>query len=271
MFPFFSFSMLKCLGDFQATPELCRHVSFLGETCLPGRRYTEHMNIKYPIAFVAELLAEPARAGILVALLDGDALPAGELAIIAGVSAQSASGHLSKLVDGGLLRVQSEGRHRYYRIAGPEVGHALEALGTISTMPNASSLPRRPEALALRAARSCYDHLAGRVAVELRKALESSKIIAACGERDYEVGPRGGRWFEEMGIDVDLLRGGRRAFARQCLDWTERTPHLAGALGAALYLRLCELGWIAQRPKTRAVRVTHRGARELHSQFGITA
>ncbi|PYT67683.1 MAG: transcriptional regulator [Acidobacteria bacterium] len=229
------------------------------------------MNIKYPIAFVAELLAEPARAGILVALLDGDALPAGELAIIAGVSAQSASGHLSKLVDGGLLRVQSEGRHRYYRIAGPEVGHALEALGTISTMPNASSLPRRPEALALRAARSCYDHLAGRVAVELRKALESSKIIAACGERDYEVGPRGGRWFEEMGIDVDLLRGGRRAFARQCLDWTERTPHLAGALGAALYLRLCELGWIAQRPKTRAVRVTHRGARELHSQFGITA
>src|SRR5881275_118643 len=103
------------------------------------------------------------------------------------------------------------------------------------------------------------------------RPLESSKIIAACGERDYEVGPRGGRWFEEMGIDVDLLRGGRRAFARQCLDWTERTPHLAGALGAALYLRLCELGWIAQRPKTRAVRVTHRGARELHSQFGITA
>lgn len=228
------------------------------------------MNIKYPISSVAELLAEPARAGILVALLDGQALPAGELAMIAGVSAQSASAHLSKLVDGGLLSVQREGRHRYYRIAGPEVGHALEALGTISAMPNASILPQRPEAQALRTARSCYDHLAGRVSVELRKALEYSEIIAACGERDYEVGPKGARWFAKMGIDIGSLQGTRRTFARQCLDWTERKPHVAGALGAALYTRLRELGWIAQRPKTRAVRVTHRGARELQSRFGIT-
>jgi len=229
------------------------------------------MNIKYPISSVAELLAEPARAGMLVALLEGRALPAGELAMIAGVSAQSASAHLSKLVDGGLLRVQSEGRHRYYRIANAEVGHAIEALGTISTMPNRSTIPQRPEADALRAARSCYDHLAGRVAVELRKALEESKIIVPVGGRDYQVSSRGERWFREMGIDVGALRSLRRAFARQCLDWTERTPHVAGALGRALYERLLELGWIAPRPGTRAVRVTHRGARELQARFRIIA
>lgn len=230
------------------------------------------MNIKYPISSVAELLAEPARAGMLVALLDGQAMPAGELAMIAGVSAQSASAHLSKLVGGGLLQVQSEGRHRYYRIANAEVGHALEALGAISTMPPAlGGIPRKPEALALRTARSCYDHLAGRIAVELRKAMESRKIISPERERDYEVGSRGERWFAEMGIDLHALRGQRRSFARQCLDWTERTPHVAGALGAALYARLRELGWIAMRPKTRAVRVTFRGAKELQARFGITA
>lgn len=229
------------------------------------------MNIKYPIASVAELLAEPARAGMLVALLDGQAMSAGELAMIAAVSAQSASGHLSKLVDGGLLQVQSEGRHRYYRIASPEVGHAIEALGTISTMPQPLKTPSRPEEAALRKARSCYDHLAGRLAVELRMALESVKVIAPNGDRDYEVGPQGERWLAEMGIALGSLRAERRSFARQCLDWTERKPHIAGALGAALFERLRALGWVARRPKTRAVRVTHQGARELHLRFGITA
>jgi DNA-binding transcriptional ArsR family regulator len=200
--------------------------------CLRGDKM-KAMDIKYPISSVAELLADPARAGILVALLDGRALPAGGLAMIARVSAQSASAHLSKLVDGWLLHVQSEGRHRYYRIASPEVGHALEALGTISTKPNASRILRWPDAEALHAARSCYDHLAGRVAVELTKTLESAKILAACGARDYEIGRQGARWFAEMGIDVRLLQSRCRSFARQCLDWTERTPHVAGALGAA--------------------------------------
>lgn len=248
-----------------------RNVSYIHETWLRQQRYTEAMNLKYPIASVAELLAEPARAGMLVALLDGQALSAGELAMIAGVSPQSASGHLSKLVAGGLLQVRSEGRHRYYKIASPEVGHALEALGTISTFPPAANPPPKTEAAALRAARSCYDHLAGGLAVELRRALESSKIIEAHGTRDYRLGPEGPRWFSEMGIDLDSLRGSRRSFARQCLDWTERKPHIAGALGAALYERLRALGWVAERPKTRAVRVTLQGARELRLRFGITA
>ena len=228
------------------------------------------MNATYPIAAVAELIGEPARAAILIALADGRALPAGELARAAGISAQSASGHLSKLVGGGLLSVQSEGRHRYYRMSSPEVGHALEALGAISTVPRRPGVPRPRETTALHTVRSCYDHLAGRVAVELACALETSGVIRRRGERDYELGPDGPAWLDRLGVDTDGLRGSRRSFARRCLDWTERKPHLAGALGAALFSRLVALGWFAPLPKTRALRITHRGARELECRFGIS-
>jgi DNA-binding transcriptional ArsR family regulator len=236
-----------------------------------GRRYTETMNVVYPIASVAELMGEPARAAILVALLDGRALPAGELALISGLSAQSASGHLSKLVDGGLLSVQSEGRHRYYKIASPEVGHALEALGAISTAPpsrKTAPLGSR-EMTEMRQVRTCYDHLAGWLAVELTNALETSKVLQPCGERDYELGNKGEAWFAELGVQTAPLKTARRSFARKCLDWTERRPHLAGVLGAALCSRMMALGWVARRPKTRALRVTQRGERELQKRFGI--
>ena len=227
------------------------------------------MNATWPIAAVAELIGEHARAAILVALADGRALPAGELARTAGVSAQSASGHLSKLVTGGLLAVRSEGRHRYYRMSSPEVGHVLEALGAIATVPARPGVPRPPETLALYNLRSCYDHLAGRIAVDLAQALERSRAIRARGEREYELGPDGRAWFARLGVDTDALRGARRAFARRCLDWTERRPHLAGALGAALLSRVVALGWVAPRPGSRALRITHRGARELEARFGI--
>jgi DNA-binding transcriptional ArsR family regulator len=229
------------------------------------------VNATYPVAAVAELIGEPARAAMLIAVCDGRALPAGELARAAGVSAQSASAHLSKLVGGGLLSVQSEGRHRYYRMAGPEVGHAIEALGAISTPPRRPDRPRAPEARALHDARSCYDHLAGRVAVELASALERSRVIRPRGERDYELGPEGPGWLQDMGLEEEALRRSRRSFARRCLDWTERRPHLAGALGAALSTRLLSLGWVARRVGTRALRITHRGARELEGRFGILA
>jgi DNA-binding transcriptional ArsR family regulator len=229
------------------------------------------MNATYPIAAVGELIGDAARAAILVALLDGTARTAGELAFTANISAQSASGHLSKLVDGGLLTVRQSGRHRYFAIAGPEVAHALEALGSISTVPRsrtASSLPRagvpRPgDDLYL--ARSCYDHLAGRIAVDLTQTLLHAKVIRQASDRDYELGPAGRAWFGKLGVDVDAVRRSRRIFARQCLDWTERRPHIAGALGAALCSRLLALGWIARRRDTRALRVTHRGARALRT------
>jgi len=230
------------------------------------------MKTTYPIAAVGELIGEPARAAILIALLDGKSRTAGELALTANISAQSASAHLSKLVDGGLLTMDRSGRHRYYAMAGPDVAHALEALGSISTLPRprvAAPRPRVPDDMYT--ARSCYDHLAGRIAVELSDALEKSEVIRPRGERDYELRRAGRPWFANLGIDVDSLRRSRRAFARQCLDWTERRPHIAGALGAALCSRLIALGWVATRRGTRALRITPRGARELHSRLGLTA
>lgn len=227
------------------------------------------MNEVYPIAAVAELIGEPARAAMLVGLLSGRALAAGELARMADVSAQSASAHLSKLVLGGLLIVQSRGRYRHYRIADSRVAHAVEALGSISTRPRQANAPQSRDAMALCAARSCYDHFAGRIAVEVAKKLETLKVIRRVGNRKYELGAEGPKWFAILGVDIDLVRRSRRAFALQCLDWTEQRSHLAGALGAALLSRLLELGWIARRAETRAVRVTHRGAKELHARFGI--
>ena len=228
------------------------------------------MNTTYPLATVGELIGESSRAAILVCLLDGRARTAGELAFTANISAQSASAHLSKLVDGGLLALQSSGRHRYFSLAGPEVALALEALGTIATKaPRGNTHPPR-SGDEIRELRSCYDHLAGRIAVELTQTLEDRRIIQGNGKRDYELGREGQRWFGNFGIDVGRLRHSRRCFARKCIDWTERRPHLAGALGAALYSRLLALGWIARRRETRAVRITAEGLRELRVQFGLT-
>jgi hypothetical protein len=156
-------------------------------------------------------------------------------------------------------------------MSGPEVGHAIEALGVISTVPLRPGVLRSRETMALYNIRSCYDHLAGRVAVELATRLETSRVIRPRGERDYELGPDGRAWFGRLGVDTDALHGSRRSFARRCLDWTERKPHLAGALGAALFSRLLALGWIAPLPRTRALRITHRGTRELEDRFGIVA
>jgi DNA-binding transcriptional ArsR family regulator len=229
------------------------------------------MNTKYPIASIAELIGEPARAAILLALIDGRSLTAGELALIANVSAQSTSAHLSKMVAGGLLKAQSSGRHRYYKLAGSDVAHAIEALGTIATLPPSSAAIPTRNALEIRTARSCYEHLAGRIAVEIATALEGAEVIRSCGERDYELAGNGSSWFSNLGIDVEALRKTRRSFARRCLDWTERKPHVAGALGTALCQRTMALGWFGRRNDTRALRITHKGARELHTRFGINA
>lgn len=228
------------------------------------------MNATYPIATIGELIGDPARAAILVALLDGHARTAGELALIGDVSAQSASGHLSKLVAGGLLTVRSAGRHRYYSLAGPDVAHALEALGAIATKPPGSNAIRPHAANDLYIARTCYDHLAGRVAVELAGNLQGLGVIQPQGQRNFELGAQGKLWFAKLGIDVEQLRNSRRCFARQCLDWTERRPHIAGILGAALCSRLIALGWVVRRRNTRALRITDRGAREFRSRCGLS-
>ena len=228
------------------------------------------MNLTHPIASVAELLGEPARCAMLIALLGGKDLSAGDLARAAGTSPQSASAHLSKLVDGGLLQARSEGRNRYYRISGPEVVHVLEALGAISTRPAPSGLVRTHGDTELCRARSCYDHLAGQLGVAITEKLEDLKVIRPGEERDYAIGSSGVKWFAGLNIDAGALQGGRRKFARRCLDWTERKPHLAGALGAALCSRVIALNWVVRRPKTRALRLTLQGQRGLHKLLGIT-
>ena len=219
------------------------------------------------VATVGELFGDQARAAILVALLDGRARTAGELALAGNISAQSASGHLAKLTAGGLLAVRSQGRHRYYELANADVAHALEAAGSLgahranggdSHVPNA-----RLAHSDIRMARSCYDHLAGVVAVDLTHRMESSGAIRACGEWEYELGRSGEKFFGALGVNLDAVRSGRRAFARRCLDWTERKPHLAGALGAALFARLVDLGWVARKHDSRVVRVTHLGERKI--------
>jgi len=218
------------------------------------------------IATVGELFGEPARAAILVALLDGRARTAGELALTGNISAQSASGHLAKLTAGGLLAVRSQGRHRYYELANADVAHALEATGSLGAQRangGDSHVPARLANTDIRMARSCYDHLAGVIAVDLARRMESSGAIRACGEWEYELGRNGQKFFGGLGVDADAVRRGRRAFARRCLDWTERKPHLAGALGAALFARLVELGWVARKRDSRVVRVTHLGERKI--------
>jgi DNA-binding transcriptional ArsR family regulator len=221
------------------------------------------VSCQYSIADIASLVGEPSRAAILLALLDGRALPAGELARAAGLSAPATSLHLAKLNEGGLLHVRKEGRHRLYRLASRDVAHALEALGVIATLaPPAQSLS--PARAALRQARTCYDHLAGELAVELAVRLEQDGLIATRDELNFAVTEPGEAWFREV-LQLELASlSVRRVLARRCPDWTERRPHIAGALGAAILERLLALGWLRRTPTPRLLKITARGEEQLH-------
>jgi hypothetical protein len=168
--------------------------------------------------------------------------------------------HLAQLIQGGFLRVRQEGRHRYYCLAGPQIAGAVEALGSIST---ARAYRPSGASRALCYARTCYDHLAGSLAVRFTAALEQKEFIAICGEREYEVTRNGEQFLREWQIHVDELRRSPRTFARRCLDWTERRDHLAGAVGAAICQKLLEFRWITRDGRSRAVHVSATGEREL--------
>ena len=216
-------------------------------------------NADADVAGVAGLLADAARVAILDALLAGRALSAGELARCAGITAPTASGHLRRLLDGGLVAVEAQGRHRYYRLAGPAVAEAIEALSLIAPPRPVRSLRQSQRAEALRFARTCYDHLAGVVGVTLADSLLRAGALRPDGGRDYAVTREGEDLLRDLGIDVAWLRRHRRAFAWRCLDWTERTPHLSGALGAALLARLLDLGWLSRGLVPRALVLTDAG------------
>lgn len=220
------------------------------------------------IAAPAALIGDPTRAAMLQALMDGRAQPASALAWAAGVTAQGASNHLAKLVEGGLLTVEREGRHRYYRLAHPEVAHALEALSVLAAPVRSLETPRTPKARALRQARCCYGHLAGRLGVCVTEAMAARGLIAPADNKLYTVSPLGQAWFADLGIEVSALRS-PRGVARQCLDWTERRHHLAGPLGVRLLDRMTALGWLTLEPQGRAVGLTPKGRTALRERLGV--
>ncbi len=230
------------------------------------------------IASAAALIADSTRAAILRALLPDRPLAAGELARLAGVSAATASFHLAKLLEGGLITVIRQGRHRYYRLAGHEVAAALEALGLISPGLPVRSLRQSREAAALAEARTCYDHLAGRAGVELMDGLLRRGLLEEkSGRTDrgdtsshrFEVTGAGARELGSFGLNLLQIRRSRRHFAGTCIDWTQRRRHLNGALAAAITSRMFELGWIEHGQRRRSVRVTPVGIEGLASTFGV--
>jgi len=225
------------------------------------------------IAQAAALIADPTRAAMLRTLMSGRPLAAGELARLAGVSAATASFHLAKLLDGNMIVVARQGRHRYYRLAGHEVAAALEAIGLISPALPVRTLRQSREAIALTEARTCYDHLAGRAGVGLLDSLLTSKYLDRTDRGDsastrFVVTGAGARTLASFGLNVTEVRRSRRHFAGECIDWTQRRGHLNGALAAAITARLFELGWITRGARRRSVLITAAGAQGLADTFG---
>ena len=216
------------------------------------------------IAAVGALLAEPARAKVLLALADGRALAAGVLASEAGVAASTASHHLAKLVDAGLLAVTTRGRHRYFALAGPRVAELLEAVARVAPAQPVTSMRQGTRAYAVRYARRCYDHLAGRLGVAVTEALCEQGAFAGRNGARFTVTEHGVATLSALGIDA-----GAGEVVRGCLDWTEQREHIAGPVGRALLTRLLELRWIADSPGTRAVRLTDLGRANLRDRLGV--
>jgi DNA-binding transcriptional ArsR family regulator len=237
------------------------------------------------IAAVGALVADQARCRMLLALDDGRALPASRLASEAGVSAATASSHLRKLTEAGLLAVESHGRNRYYRLAGPAVGRLIEALQQLAPPAPVRSLRQSTRANALRTARTCYDHLAGRLGVEVMASLiEAGYLAGGDGtfdpdaatldqrtgygrDVDYTLTDRGQQFITEFGVDLPT----RRPIVRYCVDWSEQRHHLAGGMGRGLLARLIERDWIRRSADSRAVQITPAGRDGLADTFGVAA
>src|SRR5262249_30611599 len=225
-------------------------------------------------ATVASLVGDPARAGMLHALMDGRALTASELAQVGRVTPQTASGHLTRMAAVGLLSLEKQGRHRYYRLASQAVAQMIESIMQVASgLEGKRPLVVAPKDVALRTARTCYDHLAGRLGVALADALVAGGRAGAGGEGRWVTNARAPT-FHTVGMDMDALwaRQGKRAprvLCRPCLDWSERRPHLAGAVGAAICAHSFQNGWIRRIPASRAVAVTPKGQRIFREDFGV--
>lgn len=222
------------------------------------------------ISQIGALIGDAARANILVALMDGRALTATELSEIAGITAQTASSHLAKLKAGGLIRPQKQGRHKYFSLDGPKVGHLIESLSTFAA--DRGHLRHRPgpKDAAMRKARVCYDHLAGDLGVRMFDSLVARGCLTF-GSSTIALAAEGERFVADFGIDLGKLRASRRPLCRCCLDWSERRDHLAGSLGAAFFDRVLEKGWARRESGSRAVHFTPPGEAAFVKLFAVDA
>jgi DNA-binding transcriptional ArsR family regulator len=220
------------------------------------------------MAAIAALVGDPARANILCALLDGRALTASELAYAAHVSPQTASGHLGKLSAASLIVPAQQGRHRYFRLAGAHVAAMMESISAVAAIAPPRLRPIRIDDT-MRNARMCYDHIAGRLGVTLADALSAQRHIEFADDGGV-VTPSGEAFFAKFGIDLSASRKNRRVFCRPCVDWSERRPHLAGAVGAALATRLMDINWIKRKRDTRALTITPLGWSNIERTFGCS-
>jgi DNA-binding transcriptional ArsR family regulator len=240
------------------------------------------------LAALGAVIAEPARARMLLALADGRALPASVLAAEAGVAPSTASTHLARLLESGLVTVRPQGRHRYYALAGPDVGELMETVARLAPAAPVRSLREGTRAHALRQARTCYDHLAGRLGVALFCALIDDGLVAGGSGRhvhdeatrdrlsgpgrdvSYSLTPAGRERLSRLGANLPAPDDNGHVAVRYCVDWTEQAHHMSGAVARALTSRMFELGWFERVPRTRAVRLTSDGERGLREHFGLT-
>ncbi len=232
------------------------------------------MNVKHHevASGIAAAIGEAARARILYSLMDGRARTSTELAAVADVSPSTASAHLSRLKAAELVRVLVQGKHRYYSLQGPDVAHVLEGLSVLAGLARDKFVPTTPSRLC--AARTCYDHMAGSVAVSLHdrfKAMGWLTTGPAGGDCAYQLTPAGETAMQGVGIDLEATRRLRRRFACACLDWSERRPHIGGALGAALLKLALRKRWVTQDLDSRALAITSLGRREMLIRFGLNA
>jgi DNA-binding transcriptional ArsR family regulator len=219
---------------------------------------------------IASAIGEPARARMLYCLMDKHARTSTELAMVADVTPSTASVHLSRLKDARLVKVLVQGKHRYYSLAGDDVADVLEGLSVLAGTPRHQFVPNTPNRL--RAARTCYDHMAGTLAVLLHDRFRTMEWLSdADSDNSYDVTPRGIKMFKSLGIDVDQTRALRRRFAFACLDWSERRSHLGGAMGAAFLKLVLKKGWVLEDLDSRALSVSRQGQRELWDRFGVRA
>lgn len=220
------------------------------------------------ISKIATLLSDRTRSTILLSLMDGSIHPATELAHLAKVKPQTASFHLHKMLEANLVCVEKHGRHRYYKLISSDVAKIIESMLALAPEPPVKSLRDSREKSAIHFARTCYDHLAGYIGVQITNSLIQQGMVKR-ENLNFDVTPEGIHFFNNLGINLEEQKKKRRAYARCCLDWSERQHHLAGALGNALLERLLELQWIKRMPKTRAIQVTSNGKIQLKKVFGL--